>query len=382
MAYAQAMAKGFRAVWRDTDGRKHTSPAPYFTTEAAARAYAREQEGLSRGARPGQRLTYGQWRVRWALTRGIEDSTAGPERSYMNRWIAPRWDDCWVDEAGITRPMVRLWLEDLQDAGLGNGTIARIHGVFRKSLQDACDIDPPLIRSNPCVGVKVPKAPRSIGQAYTYTEFEAIIAKMPAHYRPTYLGMGLTGMRPSEVIGLHWARVHESPRSILVREVLSAGHIKPVPKDDDIRTVRIPQTLLRELRRPANWREPCGMRHVDKDGREEDCPGQLVFRGPHGGVLDPRNLRDRVWQPAVAAAGAPKGRQYDLRHSWTTWALMGGTDIHEVAALLGHSTTWVTERYRHVIPGFGANALDAIDRLGAATDLNQLKNLRDRRAGD
>jgi len=105
-------------------------------------------------------------------------------------------------------------------------------------------------------------------------------------------------------------------------------------------------------------RTPCGLPH------QKPCRGALVFTGPRGAPLDVSNMRDRHWLPALKLAGLQHGRQHDLRHTFTTWLISAGVPIDEVAGLLGHTTTWVTERYRHLRPGHGERGLAALNGIG------------------
>lgn len=76
-----------------------------------------------------------------------------------------------------------------------------------------------------------------------------------------------------------------------------------------------------------------------------DCP--LVFH------LDGR-VPKSVWyafKKAAKAAKLPDLHFHDLRHSFASWLVQGGTDLYSVSTLLGHATLAMSARYAHLEPG-------------------------------
>jgi integrase len=75
-----------------------------------------------------------------------------------------------------------------------------------------------------------------------------------------------------------------------------------------------------------------------------------------------------VWKPAVQAAGLELPlRIHDLRHAHASWLLAGGADLQVVKERLGHASIATTERYLHTLPDADDTALDALDRVRAAS---------------
>ena len=74
-------------------------------------------------------------------------------------------------------------------------------------------------------------------------------------------------------------------------------------------------------------------------------------------------FRQRVWQPALAAAGITRRvRLHDLRHTHASWVLAGGADVQIVREWLGHASLRATERYLHTLPSADDAALRALAR--------------------
>ena len=65
-----------------------------------------------------------------------------------------------------------------------------------------------------------------------------------------------------------------------------------------------------------------------------------------------------AWGRLVKAAGIPRFRFHDCRHHFASWLVMKGIDLKTVAALLGHtSTTMTDEQYSHLTDAHKAAAV-------------------------
>ena len=79
----------------------------------------------------------------------------------------------------------------------------------------------------------------------------------------------------------------------------------------------------------------------------------LVFTWPDGRPIHPQ--RFSTWFEQLArAAGLPRIRLHDVRHSYATAALAAGIPAKVVSERLGHATIAITmDTYSHVLPGLG-----------------------------
>ena len=81
---------------------------------------------------------------------------------------------------------------------------------------------------------------------------------------------------------------------------------------------------------------------------------------------DYRNWRKRIYKPAAKAAGTPKPRRYDLRHSFVSLLVAEGVNIVEVAAQTGNSPMVALDVYGRVIEEFAGQKVDAEKTILAA----------------
>lgn len=81
------------------------------------------------------------------------------------------------------------------------------------------------------------------------------------------------------------------------------------------------------------------------------------------------NAHDR----AVRDAKIAPLRQYDLRHTWATRAVMSGIDLVTLAAMLGHSRIQMVLRYAHTTQVHQANAMEQLKQFNAAQEIAAFK---------
>ena len=72
---------------------------------------------------------------------------------------------------------------------------------------------------------------------------------------------------------------------------------------------------------------------------------------------------------ACKAVGLTGFRFHDLRHTCGSWLMQSGVPAGHIAAVLGHSTVRMTERYAHVAP---ENAEAAVAKLDAVPKIYPL----------
>jgi integrase len=96
-------------------------------------------------------------------------------------------------------------------------------------------------------------------------------------------------------------------------------------------------------------------------GRYRDS--ELVFTGPDGTAVDPERFSDWFRQH-VRAAGLPRIRLHDVRHSYASAELAASVPAKVVSERLGHANIAITmDTYSHVLPGLDEQAAGQVARL-------------------
>ena len=74
-----------------------------------------------------------------------------------------------------------------------------------------------------------------------------------------------------------------------------------------------------------------------------------------------KNANTRAWKKALLKCGIENFRWHDLRHTWASWHVQGGTPLHVLQELGGWSSAEMVRRYAHLAPEhlatFADNAL-------------------------
>lgn len=150
-----------------------------------------------------------------------------------------------------------------------------------------------------------------------------------------------TGCRKSEILTLRWRFVDWEQSLLRLPDSKTGAKIVPLGKPA--------LSLLRSLP------------HIEND--------PFVFPSPRQGA----HLvgLQKVWQRVRKAAGLPDVRLHDLRHSFASMAVAGGTSLYMVGKLLGHKDSRTTEIYAHI----GADPLkivanDTANRLAGLLGLS------------
>jgi integrase/recombinase XerC len=80
----------------------------------------------------------------------------------------------------------------------------------------------------------------------------------------------------------------------------------------------------------------------------KNSSGSALFIGTRGKRIDPRVVRDIVYEATQAIGRDIKLGPHALRHSAATHLLEGGADLRTVQEILGHSSLSTTQIYTHV----------------------------------
>ena len=91
------------------------------------------------------------------------------------------------------------------------------------------------------------------------------------------------------------------------------------------------------------------------DGRPSDA---FVFTSTDGATVDHAHFSERVWKPAVKKAKLTKKPTiHDMRHTYATFELLNGTDIHTLARQMGTSVNMLERHYSKLTATMAAEKL-------------------------
>ena len=76
-----------------------------------------------------------------------------------------------------------------------------------------------------------------------------------------------------------------------------------------------------------------------------------MFVTPTGALINPDNLRHRVWARALKAAGLRHVTMHSLRHTYASLLIAQGENIKYISEQMGHASIQITvDRYGHLFP--------------------------------
>jgi integrase len=198
--------------------------------------------------------------------------------------------------------------------------------------------------ANPALKVKALRLPPPRTQFWVPEQSEDFLAQVK-RLRPEWYTFFLcalrTGMRMGELVGLHWENVDFVRKCINVRYSYSHGHLTS-PKSGKNRQIPMSSDLYQALK------------------AHKKSSVVRVFPWPDGTYLTSNRIKHPFWT-CIKAAGVPKIRFHDLRHTFASQLAMKGIAIPVVQALLGHSTLEMTMRYAHLSPMAKVDAVQILD---------------------
>ncbi|MDS4040831.1 MAG: site-specific integrase [Candidatus Competibacter sp.] len=154
-----------------------------------------------------------------------------------------------------------------------------------------------------------------------------------------------TGMRAGEIMNLEWRDVDLARGWITLRETKN-GERRGVPLAGMALELMREHAKVRRLDTPLVWPNH-GPRNIKAGEKRPNKPMDL--RAP--------------WEAAVKRADLADFHFHDLRHSAASYLAMNGASLNEIAAVLGHKTLAMVQRYAHLSESHKAGV---VERMNAA----------------
>jgi integrase len=247
------------------------------------------------------------------------------------------------------------------NSGLAPKTVRNIHGALHAALRDAVRWG--YVARNVAAVADLPRSTTPEMHVWSPEQLGAFLDHVRAdRLYAAWLLLATTGMRRGEVAGLRWVDVDldagrvspRRPRVVVNHEVLVSE-----PKTaKGRRSIALDPATVAALREHRRWQ--LEERLAVGPGWED---AGLVFTWPNGRPLHPERF-SRWFEQHTRAAGLPKIRLHDVRHSYATAALAAGIPAKIVSERLGHANIAITmDTYSHVLPGLDEQAAGTVAQL-------------------
>jgi integrase len=218
---------------------------------------------------------------------------------------------------------------------------------------------------NPCDSIELPRQARRQMNALSAEDARRFLEAAEGTRHEALFKLALvTGMRPSEYLGLQWQDVDLKKGAVSVQRALivtgGRWQFAETKTGRSRRTIPVPASVVETLHRhkaaQAEQRLKVGPAWEDN---------KLVFPDDIGRPLDRRSVLMTHLRPLLHKAGLSDTlRLYDLRHSAATLMLAAGIHPKIAAERLGHaSTTMTLDVYSHVTPTMQQAASDKLGEL-------------------
>lgn len=244
-------------------------------------------------------------------------------------------------------------------------TVRYVHIILRGAFKEAEAQD--RIARNPTDRATPPKPSASVGHEMKFWTAQELSAFLE-HLKDDRLFaawrlLAHTGMRRGELLGLRWSSLDldgDSP-TVQIKQTLIGALEASTPKtSSSVRSISLDPATAKALR---SWRVQQAQEKLSL-GPGYDDQGLVVCR-EDGTPSWPRTF-SRSFESHAKAAGLPKIRLHDLRHTHVSLLIQAGVSMKVIQERLGHSSIVVTmDTYGHLAPQMAA---DAADQFAALVD--------------
>lgn len=329
--------------------------------EVAAKLLTAQRAKVDGLPLPPERLTVAAYLTGWLDGKAPElrPATMRSYRGMVDGHLIPRLGHLRLARLGPAD--VRAMMTAELAAGKSPRSVGYMRGVLRVALAQA--VRDGLLARNVAALAEPPRVP-----AYTATTLDPEQARVflrsvaGERLAALYTVAVALGLRQGEALALRWEDVDLDAGTLTVRASLQrvGGHLVPVePKSrTSYRTLPLPTFAIAALRE-----------HRRRQRQDRLLAGSAwhetgyLFTTTVGTPLDGPTVTHGL-QRHLAAAGLPRLRFHDLRHSCASLLLAEGVNPRTVMELLGHSQVSLTlNTYSHVLPALTRDAVDRLDTL-------------------
>jgi integrase len=297
------------------------------------------------------------------LTRSDEAYKPSTLREYernLRNYVLP--DLGAVQLADIRRGDLQQLVKRLRGKGLSGSKIRNVLMPLRVIFRHALDLED--VAVNPTSDLKLPNGHKSRDRAASATEAASLLAALPEEDRALWATAFYAGLRRGELRALRWSDVDLAAGVIHVRRGWDdmVGEIAPKSAKG---TRKVPIiALLRDYLTEAKAR-------TERDGDD------FVFGPAADRPFTPSYIRKRA-ATAWGAANVERVEKklepltpiglHECRHTFVSLCFDAGLRLEEIGDYVGHSSTYMTDHYRHLIKGHETTTRDLLDDYFARAD--------------
>ncbi len=266
----------------------------------------------------------------------------------------------------VRRADLQALVDRLVGAGHSGSKVRNIVVAVRVVFRHALERDE--VNANPASGLRLPNGVGRRDRAASASEAAELLAALPDDLRPIYATAFYGGLRRGELRGLRWSDVDLAKGVIHVRRGWDdvEGAIDPKSEKGER---QVPVTaLLRDYL----------VEHKTRTGRDGD---DFVFGAAANRPFTPSHIRRsaaKAWAAEIEKQAEKKPEKklaplvpiglHECRHTFVSLMHDAGISLEAIGDFVGHSSTYMTDRYRHLIEGAHAEASRKFDEYLARAD--------------
>ncbi|MGX1738583.1 tyrosine-type recombinase/integrase [Corynebacterium flavescens] len=342
--YTTTKGTAWRVIYNTPNG-KQTSKRGFRTKDAASKWAAENTVSINRGEwidPSAGNTTISQLHAAWWAT--LASRKPNYRRQLNSAWehhVKPHWADRRIST--IKHSEIQAWVGTIEKQRPGRGTdgesdstpsatlVANCHSVLKQILDVA--VKDNLVRSNPAVGVTLPKKPAPVKVYLTAGQLHSL-AEECGERGDIVAVLGTVGIRWGELTGLRVKDVNVLRRRLNVNCTIARdddGQWVPMePKSWEQRTVAVPKSIM-----PLIEKAMAGKR-----------PDDLLWERPSGGFLRPlghTSFFAHAVKRCVADGRIPERlTPHGLRHVAAGLQVASGASVKVVQKQLGHKSAMLT----------------------------------------
>ena len=246
----------------------------------------------------------------------------------------------------------KLQIEFGLSAATINGVRKAISGVFTRAIRlQKCRVNP--VKMTDKIQPLSGETPH-VMEPWTQIEAIRVLSLVRDTSVDAFVYLALCcGLRPGEILGLHWSDIDFNKSTLWVNGTLSETTFR-MPNGKGKTELIIGEPKSKSSRRPVVLNRLAiealqrhGASQVDQRMQARRAEGWtesgLVFTNKSGGAVYPSNVRDR-YRTFCEQHDIRYIRPHDIRHAFAVLALEQGQDLAGVSQMLGHESMDFTKR--------------------------------------